>query len=99
MNTEDKNITGIKIIDSIFFEANINRYGISAILLVFVGCLGGVVVGLGGIDSVFQLSILATTTMFTMAMILAVAPMKIIVWSGIIAIISDLLLLAFNLLA
>jgi len=96
MSTQKENVTGVKIIDYIFFDANVNRYGISAILLIAVGCLAGAVVGLGGIDSVIQMSLLAATTMFTMAMILAVAPMKIIVWSGVIAITLDIVLLIFN---
>ena len=96
MSAQHENITGVKAIDYIFFDANVNRYGISAILLIAVGCLAGAVVGLGGIDSMVQLSLLALTTMFTMAMILAVAPMKIIVWSGVVAITVDLILLAFN---
>ena len=98
MNNKEEGLTGIAFIDKIFFDANLNRYGIMAILMITVGCLGGVAVGTGGIYSTFQLFLLAFSTMLSLTMMLAVAPMKWIIWTGIIAIIIDIIAIIFNLL-
>jgi hypothetical protein len=95
MNKEE-NVTGIAIINKIFFDANLNRYGIMAVLIVVVGCLGGIAVGTGGIESTFQLFLLAFSTMFALSMMLAVAPMKWIIWSGLLAILIDIVVISYN---
>lgn len=99
MSNQEENITGIAIVDKIFYDANLNRYGIMSILLLVVGTLGGVAVGTGGLQSTLQLSLLALSTMFSMSMMLAVAPMKWIIWSGLLAIILDLIIITFNLVS
>ncbi len=93
-----KDVTGIPILDKIFFEANLNRYGISALMLIAVGCMGGVVVGTGGLEKVFQLAIVAVTTMFSLSMMLAIAPMKWVILSGVVAILVDIIFIIINLL-
>lgn len=95
---KEEDVTGIAIIDKLFFDANINRYGIMAILLLVVGSLSGIAVGLGAINSLFQLFLLAFTTMFSMSMMLAIAPMKWVIWSGLLAIVIDVILIIYNLL-
>lgn len=99
MSNKEEKVTGVAIIDKIFFDANLNRYGIMAILMLVVGCLGGVAVGTGGLESTFQLFLLAFSTMFALSMMLAVAPMKLIIWSGLVAIAVDLIVITFNLLS
>jgi len=98
MSTQEENVTGIKVIDKIFFDANLNRYGISAILLIAIGCMGGVAVGTGGLQNTFQLIVLAIVTMFSMAMMLAIAPMRIVVLSGVAALVIDTIFIIINLL-
>ncbi len=98
MNKEE-NVTGIAFIDKIFFDANLNRYGIMAVLIVVVGCLGGIAVGTGGIESTFQLFLLAFSTMFALSMMLAVAPMKWVIWSSLLALLIDLIVISYNLLS
>lgn len=73
--------TGIPFLDKIFFDAETNRYGIISLLLTLVGILGGVGVFSGGLEYTAELIILVSTTMFALSMILAVAPMKVIVFS------------------
>jgi hypothetical protein len=99
MSNKEENVTGVAIIDKIFFDANLNRYGIMAILMIAVGCLGGVAVGTGGLGSTFQLFLLAFSTMFSLSMMLAVAPMKWVIWSGLLAILIDIIVIIFNLLS
>lgn len=92
MSTErNEELKGIKFIDNIFFDPNINRYGIISMLLLVVGILAGIAVDSGAMHSTIELILLAITTMATLSMILAVAPMKYIVYSSIIAIIVDII--------
>jgi len=96
MESKKTELTGLKFIDNIFFDHDINRYGIISMLLLVVGILGGIAVGLGGINSTIQLVLLAFSTMAALSMILAVAPMKYIVYSSIIAVSIDLILIVIN---
>lgn len=89
--------TGIRFIDKIFFDAETNRYGIISMLLIAVGCLGGVGVGTGGLQYTVELIILVASTMFALAMILAVAPMKWILYSSFISILLSIVCIVINL--
>jgi len=96
MSEEKTDLTGIKFIDNIFFDHDMNRYGIISMLLLVVGILAGITVGTGAIHSTIQLTFLAVTTMAALSMILAVAPMKVIVYSSFVAIAVDLIILLIN---
>ncbi len=97
MTTEkNEELTGINFIDNIFFDPNINRYGIISMLLLVVGILAGIAVGSGAMESTIQLIFLALTTMAALSMILAVAPMKYIVYSSMAAVAVDLIILIIN---
>lgn len=93
---ENTDHLGKGILSKVFYDASINRYGIISILLLFVGCGGGIAVGLGALDSAVQLVLLVVPTMMALAMILAVAPMKAIVYTSIAAIIIDIMVIVFN---
>ncbi len=97
MNTTEEPKTGIGFIDKIFFDAETNRYGIISMLLIAVGCLGGVGVGTGGLEYTVELILLVGTTMFALAMILAVAPMKWILYSSIVSMIVSIITIVVNL--
>ena len=75
------------------------RYGILVGLLLVVGCLGGIAVGVGALTQVFSLITLVIVTMASLSMMLAVAPMKIIIYTGITAIIADVIIITINLVA
>lgn len=77
----------------------INRYGIISVITILVGCLGGIVVGLGAIDSYLQLTLIVLGTMASLSTVLAVAPMKYILNLGLFAIVIDVIILIYNLLA
>lgn len=96
MSVEKTELTGIKFIDKIFYDHDINRYGIISMLLLVVGCGGGIAVGLGGLHSTIQLVFLVVSTMVALSMILAVAPMKYIVYSSIAAVVIDIIILLIN---
>lgn len=77
----------------------INRYGVISALLIIVGCLGGVAVGLGAIHSYLQLTLIVAVTMASLSTILAVSPMKLIMNLAVVAIVVDLGIIIFNLIA
>jgi len=76
-----------------------NRFGVISIVLLIVGCLGGLTVGFGAVKEVWSLTLIVIPTMITLSLLIAVAPMRYIMTAGITAVIIDLLMilyLAFN---
>lgn len=95
-HSENETISGNGFLSKIFYDQNTNRYGIISILLLIVGCGGGIAVGLGALDSVIQLILLVVPTMVALSMILAVAPMRAIIATSAIAFGIDLLVIIYN---
>ncbi|MBL1279997.1 MAG: hypothetical protein COA33_006985 [Fluviicola sp.] len=85
----------IEYSDGIIANAEHNRFGLISVILLIVGCLGGITVGLGAIDNLFALSMVVITTMVTLSLLLAVAPMKYIFTAAIVALSVDAILLAY----
>ena len=77
-------------------DLEVNRYGVISIVLLIVGCMGGLTVGLGAIDHTWQLIAVVIPTMLTLSLLLAVAPMKQIMNSTVIAIVIDVLIMFLN---
>ncbi len=94
---QEEEKTGIAFLDKIFFSPTTNRYGIISVLLIAVGCLGGVGVGTGGLDYTAELIVLVATTMMSLALILAVAPMKQIIFSSLLALVTSSVCIILNL--
>jgi len=78
-------------------ESEYNRFGLIAVLILLIGCLGGITVGMGAIKDTWALILVVLPTMLTLSLLLAVAPMKWIYKAASIAIAIDLLLLAYYL--
>ena len=72
-----------------------NRFGAISIILLIVGCLGGLTVGAGAVNEVWSLTLIVIPTMTTLSLLIAVAPMKYIITSGIIAVSIDVLMLIY----
>jgi len=79
-------------------ESEFNRFGLISIILLVVGCVGGIAVGLGAIKYVFTLVLVVVPTMMTLSLLLAVAPMKWIWRGAIISVSIDMLLILYFLL-
>jgi hypothetical protein len=79
-------------------EMEDNRFGWIAIVLLIVGCLGGMTVGLGAIGSTLALTLVVIPTMLTLSLLLAVAPMRWIVGSALVCTALDLLFMAYYIL-
>ena len=79
-------------------ELEDNRYGWISVVILIVGCLGGLTVGLGAIGSTFALISIVVPTMLTLSLLLAVAPMRWIALSAITCTCIDFIFLAYYLL-
>ena len=79
------------------FESEYNRFGLIAVLILLIGCLGGITVGLGAIKDTWALILVVLPTMLTLSLLLAVSPMKWIYKATSITLVIDLLLIAYYL--
>lgn len=82
-------------LENILKTSEFNRFGLICVVLTIVGCLGGVTVGLGAVESAFTLSLVVLPTMLTLSMIIAVAPMRYVLGSTFLAVGIDLLLMVY----
>ena len=81
-----------------FQEAEFNRFGLICVIITVVGCLGGSAIGLGAIQSTLTLSLVIIPTMVTLSLLLAVSPMKHILFSAFVSVLIDLFLIVYYLL-
>jgi len=79
-------------------ELDANRHGLISVILLIVGCLGGITVWAGAIESAFSLTLVVLPTMVTLSLLLAVAPMKLIIRMAYLCIALDSILLIYYLL-
>jgi hypothetical protein len=94
MEAEIKNMSGL---ERLLAHAEFNRFGIICVVLTVVGCLGGIVVGLGAIQNTIALISVVIPTMVTLSMLIAVAPMRYLLFSASACILIDLSLMLFYL--
>lgn len=85
--------------EKLISDSEFNRFGLICVVLLIVGCLGGGAVGLGAINSVVALSMVVVPTMATLSLLLAVSPMKSILAAGTVAVVIDLFLIVYYLVA
>lgn len=81
--------------EGIYKGTEFNRFGIISLIILMIGCLGGIAVGLGAIESVFSLTLILIPTMITLSLLLSVSPMKWIINSASICVIIDLIMIIF----
>jgi len=80
-------------------EMEFNRFGFIAVILLIVGCLGGLTVGLGAIQDTFSLVAVVVPTMITLSFLIAVAPMQWIMITASASVFIDIILICYYLLA
>ncbi|MEY4659556.1 MAG: hypothetical protein RJB36_1322 [Bacteroidota bacterium] len=85
--------------DKLIGEMEFNRFGWIAIILLVVGCLGGVTVGMGALESTVALIAIVVPTMLTLSLLLAVAPMRWIALASMATVSVDLLFFSYYLVA
>jgi len=79
-------------------DAEFNRFGLISVVILIVGCLGGVTVGMGAIEHLWSLVLVVVPTMTTLSLLLAVAPMRYIFYATTVSIVIDVLLLVYFLI-
>lgn len=72
-----------------------NRFGIISMLVLILGCVGGIAASFGAGGDALKLAIIAYPTIISLSLILAGAKMRVITFLSLIAIILDLIILAF----
>lgn len=81
--------------DKIFANSEFNRFGLISAILLIVGTLGGLTVGMGAVNEIWSLILIVVPTMTTLSLLIAVAPMKYIMTSAIVAVAIDLLFMLY----
>jgi hypothetical protein len=84
--------TGMK---GLIEKAEFNRFGIICVVLTVVGCLGGIAVGLGAIEYYVTLTLVVVPTMVTLSLLVAVAPMRYILFAGAVSLIVDFFMILY----
>lgn len=76
-----------------------NRHGLICVVILIVGCLGGIATGYRAVESAFTLSLVVIPTMITLSLLLAVAPMRWILTAAAVSVSIDVLLLCYYAIA
>ncbi|MES2566880.1 MAG: hypothetical protein V4565_08435 [Bacteroidota bacterium] len=82
-------------ITAFWSKMEFNRFGIISMLVVFIGCLGGAAAAYGAQDDTIKLALIAFPTIISLALVLAVAPMRVILYLSGVAVLLDLIILIF----
>ena len=80
-------------------DMEFNRFGWISMIILVVGCLGGLTVGMGAIENTAALVVVIIPTMITLSLLLAVSPMKWVMTSAAATISIDILLLSYYILS
>ena len=70
-----------------------NRFGIIPMLLVLIGCIGGLAAAFGAHDNIFKLGLVAFPTIVAASLVIGLAPMKAVLYVSAIAIVIDIAVL------
>ena len=73
-----------------------NRFGIIPIVLLLIGCIGGIAAGFGAFADLLRISLVAFPTIISLALVLAVSPMRVIFYSAGLAIACDIIAIALG---
>lgn len=89
-------IVETELTDRVFGKnTEFHRFGLISAVLLITGCLGGIAVGLGGVESTLALILIVIPMMVTLSFLLAVMPMKYILGAGIVSTSIDVLFIAY----
>jgi hypothetical protein len=91
LTSTKENVQKTVLVNPFWEKIEFNRFGIIPMLLVVITCMGGIAVAFGAGSDTFELALVVFPTIISLALVLAVAPMRLIIWSSIIALILDLI--------
>lgn len=78
-----------KSISTFWEKLEFYRFGIIPMLLFIIGCLGGIAAAFGAQSDILKLALVAFPTIISLALVLAVSPMRAIVFASAIAFLFD----------
>lgn len=90
--TEKVNSTAV---NAFWDKMEFSRFGIISLLVVFLGCVGGMAAAYGAQDDSLKLALIVFPTIISLALVLAVAPMRAILYLSGVAVVLDLIILIF----
>ena len=90
-----KTTSAVSTMDEAFSDLEKNRFGMAPLLLIIMACIGGIAAAFAVQESDIKLIAVATTTAFVETLVIALAPMRIIVLVAAIAFIVDVLVFIF----
>lgn len=90
--------TAVSPVSGFWKNAEVYRFAIIPMLLVIVSCMGGIAAGFGAKDDAIRLGLIAFPTIITLAFTLAVAPMRSIIWSAVVAVLLQIAVLIFSII-
>lgn len=90
-----KEINAATGLEGMFQTSEFNRFGLITVIILVVGCLGGIAVGMGAIQNIITLALVVFPTMTTLSLLLAVAPMKWILTAATASVVIDTILITF----
>lgn len=96
--SKDKLAEQDAFLTKLFGEYEFNRYGIISMLLIAVVCLGGIAVAMGGMVNPFEIGLLVIPTLATLTFVLAVAPMRLILYTALISMSMSAIIIIYHLL-
>ncbi len=76
--------------------AEFNRYGIISVGFLLVGIVGGITAGLFAFDATWKLATIVGFSMLSLTLMLAVAPIKLVTRSILLALVVDVLMMIFS---
>lgn len=76
-----------------------NRFGLITLVILIIGCMGGIAVGMGAIDYVSTLAAIVFPTMITLSLVLSVSPMKWILTGTVACVFIDLIIILYFLIS
>lgn len=83
-----------------FIQASeFNRFGLITVVILIIGCMGGIAVGMGAIDYVSTLAAIVFPTMITLSLVLSVSPMKWILTGTAACVVIDLIIILYFLIS
>ena len=86
------------LLTKIFGDYEFNRYGWVGAIIIAMVCTGAVAVGVGAMSSPLQIGILAFATVIPLSLILAVAPMRSILYSSMISVAISIIMIIVNMI-
>ncbi|MBK6521413.1 MAG: hypothetical protein KBG47_02420 [Bacteroidia bacterium] len=93
INASSKSEAHAKPLSKFWEMVEFNRYGAIAMMLIVIGCLGGFAASYAAGANVYKIALIVFPTILSLAFILAVMPMRLIVWVSTIAVLLDIALL------